>query len=216
MLKQRNDELFEENRRLQQEHHRLQQNQAWRSTLQQAYGNEPPPPQSSMSSQQLQQASHIENIPPSSPLKSSTMDSKRERPKGKLMNSITVSYFLLLLFYFRCIVIRSDSPNMSEGSDSTNYLTTVSVERYNNRPLTSIHRSATLDGNNHHRTARYSSLNTQDEYNRNTYSNSLSKSIDIQGNYRSSKSKRSVEWDEENIQQKEGKIFSIENIEIKL
>lgn len=94
---------------------------------------------------------------------------------------------------------------MSEGSDSTNYLTTVSVERYNNRPLTSIHRSATLDGNNHHRTTRYVPLNTQDEFNRNSYSTSLSKSIDTQGNYRSSKSKRSVEWDEENIQQNEGK-----------
>jgi hypothetical protein len=94
---------------------------------------------------------------------------------------------------------------MSEASDSTNYLTSVSVERYNNRPLTSIHRSATVDGNNHHRTSRYSQPNTQDEFNRSNYSNSLSKSIDSQGNYRSSKVKRTVEWDEENIQQNEGK-----------
>jgi hypothetical protein len=76
---------------------------------------------------------------------------------------------------------------MSEASDSTNYLTSVSVERY------------------HHRTSRYSQPNTQDEFNRSNYSNSLSKSIDSQGNYRSSKVKRTVEWDEENIQQNEGK-----------
>jgi hypothetical protein len=102
-------------------------------------------------------------------------------------------------------VIRSDSPNMSEASDSTNYLTTFSVERYNNRPSTSIHRSATLDGNNHHRNARFGPMTTQEEFNRNNYSTPVSKSIDQQSNYRSSKSKRSVEWDEENIQQNEGK-----------
>lgn len=89
--------------------------------------------------------------------------------------------------------MRSDSPNMSENSDSTNYLTTVSVERYNNRPSSSVHRSTTFDGNNHHRTSRYTSLISQDEYQRNNYS-------------KSTKSKRSVEWDEENIQQNEGEL----------
>ena len=74
-LKQRNDELFEENRRLQQEQQRQQQNLAWRSTLQQAFSTEP---------QQLQQpTSHIDTIPPSSPLKVSNTDSRRERSKGK-------------------------------------------------------------------------------------------------------------------------------------
>ncbi len=107
-----------------------------------------------------------------------------------------------LVFFFK--VIQSESPNNSEGSDSTNYLTTVNVD-YNNRPLTSIHRSTTIDGNNHHRTSRYTPLNRQDEFNRHNYPNSLSKSADPQGNYHSSKSKRSVEWDEENIQQNEGK-----------
>jgi hypothetical protein len=49
---------------------------------------------------------------------------------------------------------------------------------------------------------------TQDEYSRNTYSNSLSKTLDSQGNYRSSKTKRSVEWDEDNLQHNnDGKFF---------
>jgi hypothetical protein len=176
MLKQRNDELFEENRRLQQEHQRQQQNLAWRSTLQQAYANEP-------SSQPMP---HNDNILPSSSssLKTSNVDSRRERLK-----------------------VRSDSPNMSEGSDSTNYLTTVSVERYNNRPVTSMHRSIALDGNNHHRTSRYTPMLAQEELNRNNYSNSLTKSIDSQVNYRSTKSKRSVEWDDENLHQNEGKFL---------
>ncbi|CAF4981513.1 unnamed protein product, partial [Rotaria socialis] len=100
--------------------------------------------------------------------------------------------------------MRSESPNLSEGSDSTNYLTTVSVERYNNRPITSVHRSATIDGNNHHRTTRYGPVVGQEEYHRNSFSSATSKSMDPQLNYRSSKTKRSVEWDEENIQQNEG------------
>ncbi|CAF0998589.1 unnamed protein product [Rotaria sp. Silwood1] len=176
MLKQRNDELFEENHRLHQEHQRKQHSLAWRSTLQQPYANEPPP------QQQQQQLSIIDNISPSSPLKLSNTDSRRERSK----------------------VIRSDSPNLSEGSDSTNYLTTVSVERYNNRPSTSTHRSIAIDSNNHHQTSRYPSIIGQEEYHRNNYTNSVPKSIDPQINYRSSKPKRSVEWDEENIQQNEG------------
>lgn len=96
---------------------------------------------------------------------------------------------------------------MSEGSDSTNYLTTVSVERYNNRPLSSVHRSTTLEGNNHHRTSRYTPMMVQEEFNRNNYSNTYTKSIDPQINYRSTKSKRSVEWDEENLHQTEGKLL---------
>ena len=94
---------------------------------------------------------------------------------------------------------------MSEASDSTNYLTTVSVERYNNRPGTSIHRSTTLEGNNHHRTSRYTPVMAQEELNRNNYSNSLTKSADSQGLYRSTKTKRSVEWDEENLHRNEGR-----------
>jgi hypothetical protein len=109
------------------------------------------------------------------------------------------------------LVNRSESPNLSEGSDSTNYLTTVSVERYNNRPLASIHRSVTIDGNNHNRATRYPPMATQEEFSRNNYSNSLSKTLDPQGNYRSSKTKRSVEWDEDNIQHNEGK-FQIKQI----
>ena len=112
-------------------------------------------------------------------------------------------------FFTFCVVMRSESPNLSEGSDSTNYLTTVSVERYNNRPPSSAHRSTTIDGNNHHRTSRYTPLSGQEEFNRTNYSNPLSKSIDPQVNYRSAKSKRSVEWDEENIQKNEGRPLSL-------
>ncbi|CAF0828367.1 unnamed protein product [Rotaria sordida] len=170
MLKQRNDELFEENHRLNQEHQRQQHNLALRSTHQQTYTNEP-----------QQQISLMDNISPSSPLKLSNTDSRRERSK----------------------VNQRESPILSEGSDSTNYLTTVNIERYNNRPLTSTHRSITIDGNNHHQTSRYPPMTGQEEYQRNNYTNSVSKSIDSQLNYRSSKPKRSVEWDEENIQQNE-------------
>jgi len=78
MLKQRNDELFEENRHLQQEQKRQQQNVAWRSTVQQGFTNELPPPPP-----QQQQVSHMDNMPPSSTLKTSNVDSRRERSKGK-------------------------------------------------------------------------------------------------------------------------------------
>ncbi|CAF1217632.1 unnamed protein product [Adineta steineri] len=178
MLKQRNDELFEENRRLQHGQQRQQQNLAWRATLQQAYGNDP------QQQQQQQQGSHNDTIQPSPSLKGPTTDSKRERSK----------------------IIRSDSPNMSENSDSTNYLTTVSVDRYNNRPPPAINRSIKSDTNYHqpHNTSKYGpSTTTQEEFNR-TYPNSFSKSIEPQGNIRSAKAKRSVEWNEENIQQSEG------------
>ncbi|CAF2112881.1 unnamed protein product [Rotaria magnacalcarata] len=190
MLKLQNNELFEENHRLQKDQQRQQQNLAWRATLQQAFSTEPlpapsqqPQQQQQLQQQQQQQILPIENVPTSSPLKLSTTDQRRERSK---------------------ITMRSESPNLSEGSDSTNYLTTVSVERYNNRPITSIHRSATIDGNNHHRTTRYDPMVGQEEYHRNSFSSATSKSMDPQLNYRSSKTKRSVEWDEENIQQNEG------------
>jgi hypothetical protein len=94
MVKQRNDELFEENRHLQQEQHRQQQNHAWRSTLQQAYSNEsqPPPP---ASQQQQQQVSHTDHMLSSSPLKLSHTDSRRERSKGKsLIRSNFIFAFL--------------------------------------------------------------------------------------------------------------------------
>jgi hypothetical protein len=108
------------------------------------------------------------------------------------------------LKFFLLLVPRSDSPNISEASDSTNYLTTVSVERYNHRPSPSVHRSSITDGNNYYRTARYNSIIGQEDFNRNNYSSSLSKSLDQQLNFRSSRPKRSVEWDEHNIQSNEG------------
>lgn len=89
---------------------------------------------------------------------------------------------------------------MSEASDSTNYLTSVTVDRYHNRPSTSMQRSITADGNNHHRNTRY---NTQ-EFHRIPFTNSTTTSVDPQSNYRSSKMRRSVEWDEDNIQHNEG------------
>ncbi len=91
MVKQRNDELFEENRHLQQEQHRQQQNHAWRSTLQQAYSNEPQPPLPPPPSQQQQQVSHTDHMLSSSPLKLSHTDSRRERSKGK---SLITSNFI--------------------------------------------------------------------------------------------------------------------------
>jgi hypothetical protein len=134
MLKQRNNELFEENLRLQQK---------------------------------------------------PTSDSKYLKSKE---NSRRFPFYIFVF-----IVERSDSPNISEASDSTNYLTTVSFENYNPRPSTSIHRSATINGNNHHRTIRYNSSTGQEEINRNKSKPILS-----------SKTKRAVAWDEDNIQLNEG------------
>ena len=48
-------------------------------------------------------------------------------------------------------------------------------------------------------------MTTQEEFSRTNYPGSLTKSVDSQMNYRSSKNKRSVEWDEENLHQNEGK-----------
>ena len=192
MLKQRNDELFEDNHRLQQDYQRQQKNLAWRSPLQPAYvNNEQAPPH----------LLPMENLPPPSPTKALNSDARRERPRSKPTLPICLfgsgSCSLLA-------VNRSESPNLSEASDSTNYLTTVSAERYHTRPPTSMHRSATIDGNNHHRTTRYNATIEQESNHRTAYSSPLSKSIDPL-NYRPSKSKRSVEWDEQNIQQNEGK-----------
>jgi hypothetical protein len=89
------------------------------------------------------------------------------------------------------LVDRSESPNISEASDSTNYLTTVSVEHYNTR------RSLPINGNSPHRSIKYNSSMGIDDINRNK-----SKSIDQQ--FRLSKSKRTVAWDEENIHLNEG------------
>jgi hypothetical protein len=55
----------------------------------------------------------------------------------------------------------------------------------------------TIDGNNHHRTSRYNSFLSQDDIYRN---NPLSKSLDQHLNLRSSKPKRNIEWNEDNIQ----------------
>ena len=102
---------------------------------------------------------------------------------------------------------------MSEGSDSTTFLTTYNAERYNTRPSTAIQRSATIDDHNHHhhRASRYSSLVSQEDINRNHFSAPLSRSADRHLTSRSSKTKRSVEWDEENLQANEGKNISIYN-----
>jgi hypothetical protein len=88
------------------------------------------------------------------------------------------------------VVDRSESPNISEASDSTNYLTSVTVERYNTR------RSEGINGNNPQRSIRHNSSIGYDDINRNK-----SKSIDP---LRSSKNKRTVAWDEENIHLNEG------------
>lgn len=90
MLKQRNDELFEENHRLQQEHQRQPHNYVWRPSIQQPFANEAlPPPTSSgqLSQQQQQQLLPIENVPVqvSSPLKLSAADPRRDRPKSKII-----------------------------------------------------------------------------------------------------------------------------------
>ncbi|CAF0875413.1 unnamed protein product [Adineta steineri] len=99
---------------------------------------------------------------------------------------------------------RDESPYLSEGSDSTNYLTTVNAaDPYTTRPTTSTYRSATIDGNNHHRTTRYNSSTAQEEINRNINSIPSSKSFDQPLNFRSSKTKHMTEWNEQNIRNNE-------------
>lgn len=83
---------------------------------------------------------------------------------------------------------RTESPNMSETSDSTNYLTTVNVDHYHNRPSTAVHRSLTLTENSPIRSTRHHAIMGQEDLNK-------SKTPDS----RSTKSKRGVAWVEERI-----------------
>ncbi len=120
------------------------------------------------------------------------------------MNDVIITQRSDSRYFFLILDGRSESPNISEASDSTNYLTTNSADRYNTRPASSIYRSQTADGNNHHRTARYSLVKGQEDNNRNMNSIPLSRSFDQQYIRRSSKAKHATEWNEENIQSKEG------------
>jgi hypothetical protein len=81
--------------------------------------------------------------------------------------------------------------------------------------MTSTQRSTAIDGNNHHRTSRYTPIVVQDEFHRNNYVNTMTRSMEQQHNYRTTKSKRSVEWDEDNLHQNEGK-FSNDSISTSL
>lgn len=114
---------------------------------------------------------------------------------------------------------------MSDASNSTNYLTSVTVDRYYNRPTSATNRSTKMDGSSRPSTSKYTAAPAQEEFSRTNYSSSFSKSVEPQADYRSSKSKRSVEWDEENIQQHEGTSrvehlalghFAVESITINL
>ncbi|CAF1544321.1 unnamed protein product [Adineta ricciae] len=97
-----------------------------------------------------------------------------------------------------CKSLTDESPYMSEGSESTNYLTTVSVDRYNPRSVASVYHSAKIEGNNQHRTTRYNALNKRDDIiNTNITSIPLSKSFDQPLHFRSSKSKRIADWNEQ-------------------
>ncbi|CAM4962931.1 unnamed protein product [Rotaria socialis] len=98
---------------------------------------------------------------------------------------------------------RSESPNMSEASDSTNYLATVSIDRYHPRSSTSVHRSITIDGNNYSRAKKYNSLIGQDDLSRNSYLSPTFNSVDQSFNYRSSKIHHSTEWNDESTQKNE-------------
>ena len=68
-----------------------------------------------------------------------------------------------------------------------------------------MNRSSGIEPMNPQRAGRYTPLINQEDYHRNIYTTPVSKSVDPQVNYRPSKTKRSVEWDEENLQQTEGK-----------
>lgn len=95
---------------------------------------------------------------------------------------------------------------MSEASDSTNYLATVSIERYNHRPLSLVNRSITLDGNNNYsRTKRYNTTIEQDNFNRNDYSKPAFNLIDQSYDFRSLKLHRGVEWNDEPNKKTTGK-----------
>ena len=88
-FKQRNDELFEENRRLLQEQQRQQQNLAWRTTVQQAFAD-PHAPQQHQQQQQQQQQPSLQNdiIVSSSPSKVPHSDSRRDRSKGEIFEDV--------------------------------------------------------------------------------------------------------------------------------
>ncbi|CAF4440822.1 unnamed protein product [Rotaria sp. Silwood2] len=156
MLKQRNNELFEQNLCLQQE----KLNFAWHS--------------STHNQQQQQQISS------SSSLKIPNSDAKNLK------------------------ISRSESPNISEASDSTNYLATVSIERYNTRSSPSAHRSRTVDDNHHnYRTKNYNTLIGQEDFHRNDSITPLSRSVDQQFSFRPSRIQRAIQWNEENIPKNE-------------
>ncbi|CAF3678945.1 unnamed protein product [Rotaria sordida] len=162
MLKQRNNELCEQNLRLQQE----KLNFSWHSSTHE---------------QQQQQ------MPSSSSLKISNSDTKNLK------------------------ISRSESPNISEASDSTNYLATVSIDRYHTRPSSSAHRSRTVDENHHcYRTKKYNSFIGHEDIHRNNSMTPLSKSIDQQFNFHSSKIQRAIQWNEENIPKNEDKLFLLD------
>ncbi|CAF4581284.1 unnamed protein product, partial [Rotaria sp. Silwood2] len=99
---------------------------------------------------------------------------------------------------------RSESPNISEASDSTNYLATVSIERYNTRSSPSAHRSRTVDDNHHnYRTKNYNTLIGQEDFHRNDSITPLSRSVDQQFSFRPSRIQRAIQWNEENIPKNE-------------
>ena len=99
---------------------------------------------------------------------------------------------------------RSESPNTSEASDSTNYLTSVSIERYRSRRSPLVHRSATVNGNYYQHPKKYDSPIDQEDIHRDSYSLPFSRSVDQKFNIRSFQMKRALAWDEENIQANEG------------
>ncbi|CAF1242450.1 unnamed protein product, partial [Didymodactylos carnosus] len=137
MLKQRNDELFEENRRLQLE----QRNANYRTTYR-------PPSPSSYNNGNINnpnlynQVSASENVVPppstysrSKPPPPSVTQRLSANDRRKDANGLESSNYQA-----KSSNLRSDSPT-SETSDSTQYLTSISVERYtrphSNRPQNS-------------------------------------------------------------------------------
>ncbi|CAF1989176.1 unnamed protein product [Rotaria magnacalcarata] len=98
---------------------------------------------------------------------------------------------------------RSESSNMSEASDSTNYLATVSIDRYHPRSSSAAHRSITIDGNNYSRTKKYNSLIGQDDLSRNIYLSPTFNSVDQSHNYRLSKIHHFTAWNDESTQKNE-------------
>lgn len=72
-------------------------------------------------------------------------------------------------------------------------------------------RPMSVEPTNFHRPPRYTPITpmvNQEDYQRNNpYVTPISKQVDTQVNYRPNKVKRSVEWDEENLQQIDGKTY---------